>query len=319
MSQDRSSSASTARDVAVFVDGGPNLLDALRERHRRLRAQVRLRAGHLRRLHRADRRRAAPLLPDAGRDREGRAVETADGLQDGPDLHPLQHAFMEHFAAQCGFCTPGMLMAAKALLDRNPAPSRDEVVEAISGNICRCTGYEPIINAVLAAAARRPAPRLKEHHHARIPQGDLRRRARRQSQGDRQADTQRQDMLGHVTGTSPYFDDHAARACCTSRCCAARTHHARIRRIDASAAERAPGVRRVIRGADVPRQPQHAAEPDQLRQGRRAVARGRQGPLQGRADRRHRRRQRARGATRRWPRCGSITSRCRRSSTSRRR
>ena len=62
---------------------------------------------------------------------------------------------MEHFAAQCGYCTPGMLMAAKGLLDRNPSPSRDEVVNAISGNICRCTGYEPIINAVLAASGGR--------------------------------------------------------------------------------------------------------------------------------------------------------------------
>jgi carbon-monoxide dehydrogenase small subunit len=83
---------------------------------------------------------------------EGRSVETASGLADGPQLHPLQAAFMEHFAAQCGFCTPGMLVAAKALLDRNPSPTRQEVVEGIAGNICRCTGYEPIINAILAAA-----------------------------------------------------------------------------------------------------------------------------------------------------------------------
>jgi carbon-monoxide dehydrogenase small subunit len=75
-------------------------------------------------------------------------------LKAGTDLHPLQAAFMENFAAQCGFCTPGMLMAAKALLDRNPSPTRTDVVEAISGNICRCTGYEPIINAILAAAGR---------------------------------------------------------------------------------------------------------------------------------------------------------------------
>jgi carbon-monoxide dehydrogenase small subunit len=86
---------------------------------------------------------------------EGRSVETLDSLKDGPRLHPLQQAFMDNFAAQCGYCTPGMLMAAKALLDRNPNPSRTEVVEAISGNICRCTGYEPIINAVLAAAGGR--------------------------------------------------------------------------------------------------------------------------------------------------------------------
>jgi carbon-monoxide dehydrogenase small subunit len=83
---------------------------------------------------------------------EGRQVTTAAGLASGNALHPLQAAFMEHFAAQCGYCTPGMLMAAKALLDRNPNPSREEAVEAISGNICRCTGYEPIINAILAAA-----------------------------------------------------------------------------------------------------------------------------------------------------------------------
>ena len=89
-------------------------------------------------------------LPDV----EVLRIETADGLKTGPDLHPLQTAFMENFAAQCGYCTPGMLMAAKALLDHNPSPSRAEVVEAISGNICRCTGYEPIINAILAAAAR---------------------------------------------------------------------------------------------------------------------------------------------------------------------
>lgn len=83
---------------------------------------------------------------------EGLNIETTGGLGAGQDLHPLQDAFMRHFAAQCGFCTPGMLMAAKALLDANPQPTRDDVVEAISGNICRCTGYEPIIEAILDAA-----------------------------------------------------------------------------------------------------------------------------------------------------------------------
>ena len=83
---------------------------------------------------------------------EGRSVETTAGLSRDGVLHPLQRAFVDGFAVQCGFCTPGMIMAAKALLDQNPHPSRDDVVEAISGNICRCTGYEPIIEAVLSAA-----------------------------------------------------------------------------------------------------------------------------------------------------------------------
>jgi carbon-monoxide dehydrogenase small subunit len=85
---------------------------------------------------------------------EGRKVETASGLANGK-VHPLQEAFMEHFAAQCGYCTPGMLMSAKVLLDRNPAPTRADVIEAISGNLCRCTGYVPIIDAILATANMR--------------------------------------------------------------------------------------------------------------------------------------------------------------------
>jgi aerobic carbon-monoxide dehydrogenase small subunit len=84
----------------------------------------------------------------------GRTVETTSGLGKGVELHPLQQAFMDNFAAQCGYCTPGMLMSAKALLEHNPSPSRQDVVEAIAGNICRCTGYEPIIAAVLDASAR---------------------------------------------------------------------------------------------------------------------------------------------------------------------
>ena len=83
---------------------------------------------------------------------EGRAVSTVAGLADGNRLSPLQESFMTNFAAQCGYCTPGMLMAATALLKRNPRPTREDVVEAISGNICRCTGYEAIIQAVLDAA-----------------------------------------------------------------------------------------------------------------------------------------------------------------------
>jgi aerobic carbon-monoxide dehydrogenase small subunit len=86
-------------------------------------------------------------------DCEGKNIETVRGLQTKAGLHRLQQAFIANFAAQCGFCTPGMIMAAKALLDSNSHPTRAQVIEAISGNICRCTGYEPIITAILQAAA----------------------------------------------------------------------------------------------------------------------------------------------------------------------
>ena len=83
---------------------------------------------------------------------EGASIITTAGLARDGVMHPLQRAFQEGFATQCGFCTPGMIMAAKVLLDRVASPSREDVVEALSGNICRCTGYEPIIQAVLIAA-----------------------------------------------------------------------------------------------------------------------------------------------------------------------
>ena len=83
---------------------------------------------------------------------EGADIRTTAGLANGEVLSPVQRAFEDAFAAQCGFCTPGMIMAATALLERNPKPDRAEVIEAISGNVCRCTGYEPIIRAVLSAA-----------------------------------------------------------------------------------------------------------------------------------------------------------------------
>ncbi len=83
---------------------------------------------------------------------EGRSIETVEGLQDGNELHPLQAAFADLGAAQCGYCTPGMLMAAKALLAENDDPSADEIRTALAGNLCRCTGYHTISEAVEWAA-----------------------------------------------------------------------------------------------------------------------------------------------------------------------
>ena len=79
---------------------------------------------------------------------EGAALTTVEGLADGETLHPLQQAFWDHHGLQCGFCTPGILLTAKALLEENPHPSDDEIREAISGNLCRCTGYHFIVEAI---------------------------------------------------------------------------------------------------------------------------------------------------------------------------
>ena len=82
----------------------------------------------------------------------GRSVETIEGLARGSQLHPLQAAFADFGGSQCGYCTPGVIMTAKALLDRNPSPTRDEIREATAGNLCRCTGYQQITDAIEDAA-----------------------------------------------------------------------------------------------------------------------------------------------------------------------
>ena len=142
------------RDVALFVDGGVNLLVALRELIGDMTPKFGCGQGgcgacsvlidgelHL----------SCLTLAEAA---AGRSVETLDGIKDGPNLHPPQRAFAENFAAQCGYCTPGMLMTSYALLQHNTEPSELEIRQAISGNLCRCTGYVNIIKSVQHAAAK---------------------------------------------------------------------------------------------------------------------------------------------------------------------
>jgi aerobic carbon-monoxide dehydrogenase small subunit len=88
-----------------------------------------------------------------GAEAEGRAITTVEGMASGDALHPLQAKFIEHAALQCGICTPGFLVAAKVLLERNPNPTVEEIRYGLAGNLCRCTGYDKIVRAVQAAAA----------------------------------------------------------------------------------------------------------------------------------------------------------------------
>jgi carbon-monoxide dehydrogenase small subunit len=93
---------------------------------------------------------------------EGRRVLTVEGMAEGPELHPLQACFADHGAAQCGYCTPGFLLAAKELLERRPEATREEIAEALSGQLCRCTGYQQIFDAVEAARPIMDAQALKK-------------------------------------------------------------------------------------------------------------------------------------------------------------
>jgi carbon-monoxide dehydrogenase small subunit len=85
---------------------------------------------------------------------DGKHITTIEGLMENEKLHPIQEAFIKHNALQCGFCTPGLIMSAKALLDSNPNPSTEQIKVAISGNLCRCTGYEQVVDAIKEVAEK---------------------------------------------------------------------------------------------------------------------------------------------------------------------
>ncbi|HET7056658.1 MAG TPA: (2Fe-2S)-binding protein, partial [Thermomicrobiales bacterium] len=139
---------------AIFVDDGTNLLVALRELIGDMTPKFGCGQGGC---------GACTVLVDGepvlscitlAESVAGKSIETADGLKNGPELHPLQTAFMEAFAAQCGYCTPGMIMAGVSLLKRNPNPSEEEIRHALEGNICRCTGYQNIVKSIQWAAEK---------------------------------------------------------------------------------------------------------------------------------------------------------------------
>ena len=174
----------------------------------------------------------------------GRRVLTIEGLAAGGELHPLQQAFVEVGAVQCGFCTPGMLMTAKALLDRQPDPSQEEIVEALAGNLCRCTGYTRIVQAVRLAAER-----MRGEDSSPVPSPQL--------AGDRDGpiiggNAIRTDAVAKVTGEARFVEDIQMPGSLHARVLRSPHHHARLLSLETGRAQSMDGVVRIITAADIP-------------------------------------------------------------------
>jgi xanthine dehydrogenase molybdenum-binding subunit len=168
---------------------------------------------------------------------DGKRVETIEGLAKDGELHPLQRAFIEQGAIQCGFCTPGMIMAAKALLDSNPNPTRDEIIEALRFNLCRCTGYVKIIEAI------------------EVARGKL--RGERGSEGGVGLSLPRPDARAKATGEAVFAADIYFEGMLHAKVLRSLYPHAKLIRIDTSKAKRLPGVAAVLTADDIPGEKNH--------------------------------------------------------------
>ncbi len=169
---------------------------------------------------------------------QGKRVQTIEGLARNGELHHLQRAFIDRGAVQCGFCTPGMIMVSKALLDRNPSPSREEIVEALARNLCRCTGYVKIIQAVEDAAGRATATPPGEAAESGL-----------KVVGQRMP---RPDARDKVTGRAIYAADLYFDNMLHAKVLRSEHPHARILQVDTTSARAIPGVAAVLTAADVP-------------------------------------------------------------------
>jgi len=190
----------------------------------------------------------------------GRRVETVEGLGGPEGLHPLQAAFIEAGAVQCGYCTPGMLMAAKALLDRTLQPARGEIAEALEGNLCRCTGYAKIVHAIeLAAEQMRGGARDRpsaENRASKKPARQVTGETAAQGRADQArvigGSMLRVDSLEKVTGAACFVEDIRLPGTLRGHVLRSPHHHARILSIDVRPALRIPGVVSVLTAADIP-------------------------------------------------------------------
>jgi CO/xanthine dehydrogenase Mo-binding subunit/aerobic-type carbon monoxide dehydrogenase small subunit (CoxS/CutS family) len=168
---------------------------------------------------------------------DGRHVQTVEGMGTSGHLHPLQEAFIEVGAVQCGFCTPGVLMAAKGLLDEHPDPTHEQIVEALEGNLCRCTGYKRILMAVELAAARLRGEAAGIEPGKGAPVGGDHRRA---------------DALDKVTGQALYVEDMQMPSLLHARMLRSPHPHAQLVDLHLDRAAQLPGVVRILTAADIP-------------------------------------------------------------------
>ncbi|MFH2127446.1 MAG: 2Fe-2S iron-sulfur cluster-binding protein, partial [Pseudomonadota bacterium] len=169
-------------------------------------------------------------------------VTTLEGIGDNGALHPLQESFHNHGAAQCGFCTPGIILSSKSLLDQNPEPSREEISEAISGNLCRCTGYVKPIEAIYSTSRGSVAPHEPDEGAGREESGFS-------VVGKSALRVDGEDL---VTARTRYVDDMAFPNMLHAKALLSKHHHALIRKLDVSKAESLPGVAAVLTAKDVP-------------------------------------------------------------------
>ncbi len=175
---------------------------------------------------------------------DGKYVTTIEGITIGKELHPIQHAFVEKGAIQCGYCTPGMIVRTKALLDENQDPTEDEIRKALSGNLCRCTGYTKIFEAVESAKAYLKGEKPKELEYQ--PQKSVKDLS---IVGKR---LPKIDAPDKATGRALYTDDLTLPNMIYGKFLLSPHAHARIISINTEKAKALPGVKVVLTGADVP-------------------------------------------------------------------